>query len=145
MRQDAGGCPWQGRSTTGRNGRWPCCGPAGPGRWSIPAARSSRIWAEPLVHVYASCDREASYGTLASGHPVFRDRFTGETYAPTLGQRQDFAELTAANELDLAVVDDEFRTDWGGQLLMFFDRFAPLLSDAARKDLRAGLDPDTPW
>lgn len=97
--------------------------------------------AEQLVYLYASCDREASYGTLACGDAVFRDRFMGETYTPALRQRRDFAELSAANELDLAVVKDEFRAEWGGRLLMLFARFAPLLSEEARKDLRTGLDP----
>ncbi|MER7000289.1 DUF6817 domain-containing protein [Streptomyces sp. NPDC000410] len=97
--------------------------------------------AEALVYFYASCDRELSYATLAQDDAVFRDRFTGETFTPTLRQRQEFAELTAANELDLAEVNDAFRTEWGGRLLMLFARFAPLLSESARKDLRTGLDP----
>ncbi|MGW7363415.1 DUF6817 domain-containing protein [Streptomyces sp. NPDC054841] len=97
--------------------------------------------AEQLVYFYASCDRDASYATLTSDDAAFRDRFTGRTFTPEAGRRRDFAELTAANELDLAVVNEDFRTEWGGRLLMLFARFAPLLSDAARKDLRTGLDP----
>ncbi|MFF3320858.1 DUF6817 domain-containing protein [Streptomyces sp. NPDC002889] len=99
--------------------------------------------AEELVYFYASCDREASYASLASDEAAFRDRFTGRTFTPTAAQRADFVELTAANELDLAVVNEEFRVMWGGELLMLFDRFAPLLGEAARKDLRTGLDPDS--
>lgn len=92
--------------------------------------------AEELVYFYASCDRELSYGTLADEDAAFRDRFTGGTYTPPPGRRQDFAELTAANELDLARVSDTFRVEWGGELLGLFTRWRPLLSEAAWQDVR---------
>ncbi|MFE1787890.1 DUF6817 domain-containing protein [Streptomyces sp. NPDC059525] len=89
--------------------------------------------AEELVYFYASCDRKASYPTLAApaGAAVtFRDRFTGEEFAPSLQQRRDFAELTAANELDLAkVVNASFRERNGAALLTLFTRWTPLLSE----------------
>jgi hypothetical protein len=95
--------------------------------------------AEELVYFYASCDREASYATLTQDDAAFRDRFTGETYTPTLRQRRDFAELTTANELDLAQVNRTFRTEHAGALLRLFTKWRPLLSDAADQDARALL------
>lgn len=90
--------------------------------------------AEAIVHFYASCDREASYPSLADSSPTFRDRFTGRTYAPDLLPRRDFAELTAANELDLARRDAAFRAQWGPDLLALFTRLRPLLSAPAWQD-----------
>jgi hypothetical protein len=88
--------------------------------------------AEALVYFYASCDRKASYQGLVHGDGVFVDRFTGEQLRPGLEQRRDFAELTAANELDIAVVSPEMRSRYGSSLLALFTRWRPLLSEPAR-------------
>ncbi len=95
--------------------------------------------AEALVYLYASCDRTASYPALADDGGAFRDRFTGGTVTPTPARRRDIAELTAANELDLAELDADFRRRWGPGLAELFDRLAPLLSDPARRDCRRVL------
>ncbi|MGW5422120.1 DUF6817 domain-containing protein [Streptomyces sp. NPDC003943] len=95
--------------------------------------------AEELVHFYASCDREFSYGRLAAEDGPFRDRFSDTTFLPTARRRADFAELTAANELDLAAANPEFRTAWGGPLLRLFTRWRPRLSERAFADARALL------
>ena len=88
--------------------------------------------AEVIVHFYASCDREATYPHLLE--PRFRDRFTGRTYVPDRALCRDFAELTAANELDLARRDPAFRQRWGPELLGLLTRFRPLLSQLAWRD-----------
>jgi hypothetical protein len=85
--------------------------------------------AERIVYFYASCDRAATYPS--PGARTFRDRFTGRTYAPTEAERRDFAELTAANELDIALVNPAFRAARGAAVLAFLTGFRPLLSDAA--------------
>ncbi|MGW0422238.1 DUF6817 domain-containing protein [Streptomyces sp. NPDC003015] len=93
--------------------------------------------AEAIVHFYASCDRKATYPHLLE--PLFRDRFTGRTYIPDPLLRRDFAELTAANELDLARRDPAFREQWGPELLALLTRFRPLLSQLAWRDTLAVL------
>ncbi|WP_328873111.1 hypothetical protein OHT76_25080 [Streptomyces sp. NBC_00287] len=90
--------------------------------------------AESIVYFYASCDRQASYPSFADTAPTFRDRFTGRTYAPDLHLRRDFAELTVANELDLARRDPHFRAQWGPDLLTLFTRLRPLLLTSAWQD-----------
>ncbi|MFF1719954.1 DUF6817 domain-containing protein [Streptomyces sviceus] len=95
--------------------------------------------AEAIVHFYASCDRKASYAHLADPAPAFRDRFTGRVYAPSPLLCRDFAELTAANELDLARRDPAFRERWGPELLALLTRFRPLLSQPAWRDTLAVL------
>lgn len=90
--------------------------------------------AEAIVHFYASCDRKATYSGFADLNSSFHDRFTGTSRIPEPGLREDFAELTAANELDLARRDPEFRERWGPDLLGLFTGFRPLLSRAAWND-----------
>ncbi len=87
--------------------------------------------AEDLVYLYASCDRKASYRSLAEPDGKFVDRFTGEQTRPTIEQRQDFAELTAANELDIAAISPQMREEYGPYLLDLFTRWRPLLSEHA--------------
>jgi hypothetical protein len=102
------------------------------------------IRAETLVYIYASCDRKASYGTLTDDDATFVDRFTGESWRPSLTKRRDFAELTAANELDIASVSPEMREKHGSRLLGLFTRWRPLLSDAAWARCRSVLETNNP-
>jgi hypothetical protein len=95
--------------------------------------------AEAIVYAYGSCDRGASYPLLAEPASPFRDRFTGRVVIPGPRMRRDFAELTAANELDLASRDADFRQRWGLELLELFTRLRPLLSRAAWDDCAAVL------
>lgn len=87
--------------------------------------------AEALVYLYGSCDRKATYPAFPDADAPVHDRFTGRARVPDPGSRRDFAELTAANELDLAGVDPSFRETWGPDLLALFTRFRPLLSRPA--------------
>lgn len=95
--------------------------------------------AEAIVYAYGSCDRRASYPSLAEPASPFRDRFTGRVVIPGPRMRRDFAELTAANELDLAARDADFRERWGPDLLELFTRLRPLLSRPAWDDCVAVL------
>ncbi|MEV0483986.1 DUF6817 domain-containing protein [Streptomyces sp. NPDC050508] len=97
------------------------------------------VEAEGIVYVYGSCDRRATYPTLADADAAFQDRFTGRARIPGQQLRRDFAELSAANELDLARIDPAFREKWGPQLLAFFTRLRPLLSQPAWSDCRMVL------
>jgi hypothetical protein len=95
--------------------------------------------AEALVHFYAACDRKASYPGLATDSATYTDRFTGLVSRPTLQQRRDFAELTAANELDIAAVSPDLRARFGPALLELFTTWRPLLSEPAWDHCRAVL------
>ncbi|WP_374195116.1 hypothetical protein [Streptomyces sp. ISL-1] len=92
------------------------------------------------MYIYASCDRQATYPVLTDRAMRFRNRFTSRSYTSTLEQRKDFAELTAANELDIARIDSDFRERWGADLLELFTRLRPLLSPSAWHDCKAVLD-----
>ncbi|MEU3777557.1 DUF6817 domain-containing protein [Streptomyces sp. NPDC032472] len=95
--------------------------------------------AEGIVYLYASCDRAVSQRVLADDEAGFRDRFTGRVHSPDRRSRRDFAELTAANELDLARRDPAFRAAYGPDLLSLFGGWRELLSEPARQDCRAVL------
>ncbi|MFJ3309067.1 DUF6817 domain-containing protein [Streptomyces sp. NPDC086549] len=95
--------------------------------------------AEAIVYHYASCDRKATYPTLTDHNSPFRDRFTSRTLHPAPRLSRDFAELTAANELDLAGRDPAFRERYGPDLLALFTRFRPLLGEPAWRDCLAVL------
>ncbi|MGW0363754.1 DUF6817 domain-containing protein [Streptomyces sp. NPDC002990] len=111
----------------------------------LPLARRAELAAvigeeaERIVYLYAACDRAASYPTLACEEAAFRDRFTGRVHSPAVGSRRDFAELSAANELDLARIDPGFRQASGAGLLALFGRFRGLLSEPAWRECQAVL------
>jgi hypothetical protein len=87
--------------------------------------------AEGLVYLYASCDRDSSYAHLVDG--PFTDRFTGTVLRPPPGRRRDFAEITVANELDIAQVNPGFRERYGPELRELFTGWGALLSEDARR------------
>ncbi len=95
--------------------------------------------AERLVYFYASCDRSFSYPHLAERQGPFKDRFTGAVLRPPLLLRRDFAELTVANELDIAAVNPDFRARAGPPLLRLFTSWRNLLSDIAWQSAQATL------
>jgi hypothetical protein len=92
---------------------------------------------ERLVYFYASCDREFSYPHLAARSGPFRNRFTGVVLRPAQAQRRDFAELTAANELDIMAVNPDLRAEHGPGLLRLLTSWRDLLSDPARQAVQA--------
>ncbi|MFJ1975579.1 DUF6817 domain-containing protein [Streptomyces sp. NPDC087903] len=95
--------------------------------------------AEAIVYLYAACDRKATYPALNQADAAFHDRFTGRSHIPGPQLRRDFTELSAANELDLAVIDSAFRDKWGSQLLALFTRLQDLLSADAWLECRTAL------
>src|SRR5947209_887965 len=73
--------------------------------------------AEALVYLYGSCDRAVAYPQLAGAGAVrLRDRFTGKTHAPDEHDVRGFAELTAANELDVLRHNEDLATSFGPEL-----------------------------
>ncbi|MFF0792607.1 DUF6817 domain-containing protein [Streptomyces spiralis] len=88
--------------------------------------------AEALVYLYASCDRAAVYPRLGSGRPVaFRDRFTSREHMPAEADVRAFAEMTAANELDVLAHNTELTERHGPALYGLFARSRELLSAPA--------------
>jgi uncharacterized protein (TIGR00369 family) len=95
--------------------------------------------AERLVYFYASCDRHFSYPHLGEQEGPFRDRFTGTVLSPPLPLRRGFAELTAANELDVLQANSSLRAQYGPGLLRLFTSWRELLSDPAWRAVQMTL------
>ena len=95
--------------------------------------------AERLVYFYASCDRRFSYPHLAAPAGPFKDRFTDIVLHPPLSLRRDFAELTVANELDIAAVNPDLRSRAGPALLRLFTSWRNLLSETAWQAVHTAL------
>ncbi len=95
--------------------------------------------AERLVYFYASCDRHFSYPHLSEPEGPFADRFTGTVLFPPLPLRRDFAELTAANELDIVQVNPGLRAQHGPGLLRLFTSWRNLLRDPAWRAVELAL------
>lgn len=95
--------------------------------------------AEQLVYLYGSCDRAATYPNLGQDVVRLRDRFSGRDVTPTRPSLQAFAEITAANELDVIHHNAEFAKQYGAALTTLVDRMRRLLSEGA---LQAWRDAD---
>ncbi|MGW4565830.1 DUF6817 domain-containing protein [Streptomyces sp. NPDC004561] len=100
--------------------------------------------AEAIVYLYASCDRKATYPALNQADAAVHDRFTGRSCDPGPQGRRDFTELSAANELDLVIVDSDFRDRWRPELLALFTRLQDLLSADAWLACRTALAAPAP-
>ncbi|HEX6470290.1 MAG TPA: hypothetical protein VF069_14425 [Streptosporangiaceae bacterium] len=87
--------------------------------------------AERLVYFYAACDRRVSHPHMADRDGAYKDRFTGAVSRPPLASRRDFAELTAANELDIMRVNADLRARHREPLLRLFAAWRDLLSARA--------------
>jgi hypothetical protein len=105
--------------------------------------------AEWLVYMYGSCDRDAVYPALGGSGPVpFRDRFTGRTYPLPEEEARAFAELTAANELDVIRRNADLAARHGPALRQLVADAGARLTDAAtrawRQEAEDGAGPQSP-
>lgn len=92
--------------------------------------------AEELVYLYGSCDRAAVYPRLGEPTVPFADRFTGATTVPPAALVRGFAEITAANELDVVRHNADIAAEHGDALRQLVRRAAPHLSPAATEAWR---------
>jgi hypothetical protein len=105
--------------------------------------------AEALVHLYASCDRAATYPRLRGGErPVFRNRFADADRAdradhadhdPDAEDLRAFLEITTANELDVFEHNEDLAIRYGPGLYRLLEPVRALLSapawDAVQRSL----------
>jgi hypothetical protein len=90
---------------------------------------------EAQVYRYASCGRDRTYPHLADRPDIlFHDRFAGTETAIPADRLHWFAELTAANELDVVLHLDTAGDQHRAWLLDLVTRMRDLLTDAAWAD-----------
>jgi hypothetical protein len=98
------------------------------------------VEAEGLAYLYGACARETFHPRIGTPEQrIYTDRFTGSEYRITQSQLCDLCEVTVANEVDLALGNDRFRTRHGRELMDFFDRMRGLASEAALAAARDAL------
>lgn len=94
--------------------------------------------AEAIVYLYGACNRALTYPEICrSEEPTFHDRFSNDARVPSILERRSFAELTAANEIDVAAPDPkDYLAKYGQYVLTLFHsaRFRRLLSEPARRE-----------
>ncbi|MBA2626103.1 MAG: alpha/beta fold hydrolase, partial [Acidimicrobiia bacterium] len=95
--------------------------------------------AEAIVHRYARCDRAASYPHLVAG--AYRDRIGGAPVALTTDEVHALAELSTANELDVARHSGAFREQHGTGLRALVAGWRGVLSVDALAECRRVLGP----
>ena len=88
--------------------------------------------AEALVYFYASCDRAWVYPQVGREWPIrFRDRFSGEVFAPDNSLFFPFLELTFANELEIVRGKPALIKGTRRLFVDLFGRCKGMVSDAA--------------
>ncbi|QXC59639.1 hypothetical protein KSP35_14745 [Aquihabitans sp. G128] len=90
--------------------------------------------AEAIVHRYGSCDRAATYPTLATAEPAFTDRFAGAVVELDADGWRSFALVSLANELDI-VRHGDLAPEALHAIATFFERLAPFALDEAEAAL----------
>lgn len=88
--------------------------------------------AEEIVYQYCACNREDFFSRIGDElNPQFRNRFTDEIYYLEPSMLNNFCELTAANEIEIAIDNPAFIKEQGIGLNILFNKMAPYLSVAA--------------
>ncbi|TDV40965.1 DUF6817 domain-containing protein [Actinophytocola oryzae] len=87
--------------------------------------------AERIVYAYGGCDRGTVYPRLSEQDPVFHDRFTGLDHRLTAGDLRAFADITAANEIDVVTHNPDVMREAGDALWRLFNRMRDHLGEPA--------------
>lgn len=89
--------------------------------------------AEEIVYQYCACDRQEFFSRLSTSQkPKFKNRFNGEDYYLSDEMLKMFCELTAANEIEIAIGNPSFKAEHGCALNELFLNMTPYLSKGAR-------------
>jgi hypothetical protein len=91
------------------------------------------VAAERIVYLYCACDRDEVYPLMGQDGPPFRNRFVGADEQLDAGDLRRFADITAANEIDVATHNPDLMARYGVALRDLFTRMRPHLSESARQ------------
>jgi len=93
--------------------------------------------AENFVYLYCACDRNHVWPQFGvEKHIEYKDRFTNELLILTHQELHCFCELTAANELEIALNNPGFVCEHGQALYDLFTRMEYYLSARAMRSVR---------
>lgn len=98
---------------------------------------------ENIIYHYCACDRQACFAQFGQcAEPVFYDRYTGTNFKVSQELLNNLCELTAANEIDIAMQNATFIKQHGNDLYNLFSRMQPFLSVAATRKVNQILAPN---
>ena len=87
---------------------------------------------EYIVYIYCACDRDFFWPQIGNiEQPIFLDRFTQQKYQLSFQELQWFCELTVANEVEIAMDNHPFITQYAFVLQDLFQRMRAYISDHA--------------
>ena len=90
------------------------------------------IEAEKIVYEYCACDRKFFLPKIGiEDKPTFKNKFNNDAYYLNDTLLMNFCELTVANEVEIAIGDEEFVQNHGESLNNIFMNMKPLLSKSA--------------
>ncbi|MEP1449229.1 MAG: DUF6817 domain-containing protein [Paraglaciecola sp.] len=93
--------------------------------------------AERIVYHYCACDRDIffkQFGNVAQ--PVFYDRISNQKVIISDELIQQLCELSAANETEIALNNQDFVTENGSELIELFSRMQDYLSPSAMRKIQ---------
>ena len=88
--------------------------------------------AEEIVYQYCACDRQYFFKQFGNTEKlIFKNRFNNEQYHLSGEMLKSFCELTAANEIEIALGNPKFKSKHGSALNDLFIHMKAYLSDFA--------------
>jgi Domain of unknown function (DUF6817) len=96
--------------------------------------------AENIVYLYCACDRDFFWPQIGLvSNPIFKNRFTGNTSQLTSRQLHEFCELTVANEIEIAIDNPSFITQYGQSLYTTFLNMSGFITKPANAAVQSVL------
>ena len=93
--------------------------------------------AENIVYHYCACDRDAFFAQFGQvDKPEFYDRITSKKSSISNELLQQLCELTAANEIEIAINNRNFVVQHGSGLMDLFSRMQTFLSPSAQRKIQ---------
>ncbi|MFT6988296.1 MAG: hypothetical protein ACJASL_000258 [Paraglaciecola sp.] len=93
--------------------------------------------AENIVYHYCASDREALFAQFGQVDvPIFYDRITTQKSTISFELLQQLCELTAANEIEIAINNPDFVAQHGSGLVDLFSRMQTFLSPSAQRKVQ---------
>jgi hypothetical protein len=93
--------------------------------------------AENIIYHYSACDRDTFYAQFGLvDQPAYYNRITTEKLTISNELLQQLCELTAANEIEIAINNPDFVTQHGSGLMDLFSRMQKFLSAGAQRKIQ---------
>jgi len=86
------------------------------------------VEAENIVYYYAACDRSYFYPKIGDESFLYRNRFNDQKLRLDYELFSDVLELTLANEIEIASINQKIKEENKDRFVNLFERFKPYIS-----------------